>query len=204
MLVPSIFANSVFDDFFDFPYVDDKKAERKLYGHNAANLMKTDIQEYDDGYQLEIDLPGFKKDEVRAELKDGYLVVSAEKGLDEDEQELTLSVMADFLILMIRSVLLTFVPSLQTPNFTLFRRSFPELILLRRLSQRLSKHVRTTRAPVNPHSLLLKTCLLTCCSFPILAALLFISVTYCMYDLIEPTMRFNDLAFRNLPTIYHF
>ena len=49
--------------------------------------MKTDIQEYDDGYQLEIDLPGFKKDEVHAELKDGYLVVSAEKGLDEDEQD---------------------------------------------------------------------------------------------------------------------
>ena len=88
MLVPSIFTNSLFDDFFDFPYVDDKKAERKLYGHNAANLMKTDIQEYDDGYQLEIDLPGFKKDEVHAELKDGYLVVSAEKGLDEDEQDI--------------------------------------------------------------------------------------------------------------------
>ena len=70
MLVPSIFANSVFDDFFDFPYVNDKKTERKLYGHNAANLMKTDIQEYDDGYQLEIDLPGFKKDEVHAELED--------------------------------------------------------------------------------------------------------------------------------------
>ena len=87
MLVPSIFANRVFDDFFDFPYVNDKKTERKLYGHNAANLMKTDIQEYDDGYQLEIDLPGFKKDEVHAELKDGYLVVSAEKGLDEDEQD---------------------------------------------------------------------------------------------------------------------
>ena len=52
MLVPSIFANSVFDDFFDFPYVNDKKAERKLYGHNAANLMKTDIQEYDDGCSL--------------------------------------------------------------------------------------------------------------------------------------------------------
>ena len=87
MLVPSIFTNSLFDDFFDFPYVDDKKAERKLYGHNAANLMKTDIQEYDDGYQLEIDLPGFKKDEVHAELKDGYLVVSAEKGLDKDEED---------------------------------------------------------------------------------------------------------------------
>ena len=87
MLVPSIFANSVFDDFFDFPYVNDKKAERKLYGHNAANLMKTDIQEYDDGYQLEIDLPGFKKDEVTAELNDGYITISAAKGLDKDEKD---------------------------------------------------------------------------------------------------------------------
>ena len=86
MLVPSIFANSVFDDFFDFPYVNDKKAERKLYGHNAANLMKTDIQEYDDGYQLEIDLPGFKKDEIHIELKNGYLTISAAKGLDKDEK----------------------------------------------------------------------------------------------------------------------
>ena len=90
MLVPSIFSDNFFDDFFEFPFIDDraeKNAERKLYGHHAANLMKTDIQEYDDGYQLEIDLPGFKKDEVHAELKDGYLVVSAEKGLDEDEQD---------------------------------------------------------------------------------------------------------------------
>ena len=90
MLVPSIFSDNFFDDFFEFPFIDDraeKNAERKLYGHHAANLMKTDIQEYDDGYQLEIDLPGFKKDEVHAELKDGYLVVNAEKGLDEDEQD---------------------------------------------------------------------------------------------------------------------
>ena len=87
MLVPSIFTNSLFDDFFDFPYVDDKKAERKLYGHNVANLMKTDIQEYDDGYQLEIDLPGFKKDEVTAELNDGYITISAAKGLDKDEKD---------------------------------------------------------------------------------------------------------------------
>ena len=90
MLVPSIFSDNFFDNFFEFPFIDDraeKNAERKLYGHHAANLMKTDIQEYDDGYQLEIDLPGFKKDEVHAELKDGYLVVSAEKGLDEDEKD---------------------------------------------------------------------------------------------------------------------
>ena len=86
MLMPSIFNDNVFDDFFEFPFCDDK-AEKKLYGHHAANLMKTDIQEHDDGYTLEMDLPGFKKDEVTAELNDGYLTVSAAKGLDQDEQE---------------------------------------------------------------------------------------------------------------------
>ena len=90
MLVPSIFSDNFFDDFFEFPFIDDraeKNAERKLYGHHVANLMKTDIKEFDDKYEVEIDLPGFKKDEVQVELKDGYLVVSAEKGLDEDEQD---------------------------------------------------------------------------------------------------------------------
>ena len=90
MLVPSIFSDNFFDDFFEFPFIDDraeKNAERKLYGHHASNLMKTDIKEFDDKYEVEIDLPGFKKDEVQVELKDGYLVVSAEKGLDEDEKD---------------------------------------------------------------------------------------------------------------------
>lgn len=93
MLMPSIFNNSLFDDdWFGFPfygYADkaENRAEKKLYGHHANNLMKTDIKEMKDGYELEIDLPGFKKDEVTAELKDGYLTVSAAKGLDQDEQE---------------------------------------------------------------------------------------------------------------------
>ena len=90
MLVPSIFSDNFFDDFFEFPFIDDREernAERKLYGHHAANLMKTDIKEFDDKYEVEIDLPGFKKDEVQVELRDGYLVVSAEKGLDEDEKD---------------------------------------------------------------------------------------------------------------------
>ena len=68
MLVPSIFSDNFFDDFFEFPFIDDraeKNAERKLYGHHAANLMKTDIKEFDDKYEVEIDLPGFKKDEDR-------------------------------------------------------------------------------------------------------------------------------------------
>ena len=86
MLMPSIFNDNVFDDFFEFPFYDDK-AEKKLYGHHAANLMKTDIQEHDDGYTLEMDLPGFKKDEIKVELNNGYMTISAAKGLDEDEKD---------------------------------------------------------------------------------------------------------------------
>ncbi len=92
MLMPSIFGEDLFDDFFnDFPfYYDDKdmrKAEKKLYGRRAGRLMKTDIRETDDSYELMMDLPGFKKEEVRVALENGYLTVSAEKGLDEDEKE---------------------------------------------------------------------------------------------------------------------
>lgn len=86
MLMPSIFNDNVFDDFFDFPFYDDR-AEKKLYGHHAANLMKTDVQEHDDGYTLEMDLPGFKKDEIKIELNNGYMTISAAKGLDEDEKD---------------------------------------------------------------------------------------------------------------------
>ena len=80
-MLPSIFNNNLFDDFFGFPFYYDNraedKAEKKLYGHHAGNLMKTDIKELDNGYELEIDLPGFKKDEIKAELNNGYLTVSA-------------------------------------------------------------------------------------------------------------------------------
>ena len=92
MLMPSIFGENLFDDFFgDFPfYYDDramKDAEKKLYGHKANHVMKTDIKEMNNGYELIVDLPGFKKDEVHAALENGYLTISAEKGLDKDEQE---------------------------------------------------------------------------------------------------------------------
>ena len=89
-MLPSIFNNNLFDDFFGFPFYYDNraedKAEKKLYGHHAGNLMKTDIKELDNGYELEIDLPGFKKDEIKAELNNGYLTVSAAKGLKEDKK----------------------------------------------------------------------------------------------------------------------
>lgn len=86
MLRPSIFNDNLFDDFFEFPFFDDR-TERKLYGHNANNLMKTDIKEHKDGYELEIDLPGFQKNDLQAELKDGYLTISASKQVNQEEKE---------------------------------------------------------------------------------------------------------------------
>ena len=87
MLMPSIFGENLFDDFdnlmnFSFPDVD-----KELYGKHAKNMMKTDVKETDDGYEVAIDLPGFKKDELHLELNNGYLTISAEKGLDKEEKD---------------------------------------------------------------------------------------------------------------------
>ena len=94
MLTPSIFGENLFDDFFDdffgFPVWDDKdmkRAQKKLYGRHAQKMMKTDVQEHDDHYEVDIDLPGFKKEEISLELQDGYLTVSAAKGLNQEESD---------------------------------------------------------------------------------------------------------------------
>ena len=85
--MPSIFGENLFDDdWFDFDR-DFWGRKNPLYGKNAKNIMKTDIREHDDGYELDIDLPGFKKDEINVELENGYLTISAAKGLDKDEQD---------------------------------------------------------------------------------------------------------------------
>ncbi len=91
MMMPSIFGESLFDDFMrDFPFYDDRdlrKMEKKLYGHNSKNVMKTDIKELADGYEIITDLPGFTKEEVKVSLKDGYLTISAAKGLNQEEKD---------------------------------------------------------------------------------------------------------------------
>lgn len=85
MLMPSIFRDSLFDNFMeDFAFPD---INRELYGKNSQNLMKTDVKETDAGYEVDMDLPGFKKDEIRMQLTDGYLTVSASKCLDKDEKK---------------------------------------------------------------------------------------------------------------------
>ena len=88
-MLPSIFGESLFDDFFADPFemMAMPQGRNPLYGKHAKNMMKTDIKEMEDGYELEMDLPGFKKDEVKVELNNGYLTVSAEKGLDKDEED---------------------------------------------------------------------------------------------------------------------
>ena len=85
MLMPSIFGENLFEDWMDFPFTGD--VDRMLYGKHAKNLMKTDVRELDGNYELDIDLPGFKKEEVTAQLQDGYLTIRAAKGLDKDEQD---------------------------------------------------------------------------------------------------------------------
>ncbi len=88
MMMPSIFGEDLFDDFMNFPFERDFfGGKNPLYGKHQKNLMKTDIRETESGYELDIDLPGFKKDEINAKLENGYLTISAAKGLDKDEQD---------------------------------------------------------------------------------------------------------------------
>ena len=88
MMMPSIFGENLFDDFMnDFSFPTFPNVDKELYGKHAKNLMKTDVKEKDGNYEVAIDLPGFKKDEITAELKDGYLTISAAKGLDKDEKD---------------------------------------------------------------------------------------------------------------------
>ena len=88
-MLPAIFNENLFDDFFDdrfmMPSVFGKNDP--LYGKNAKNVMKTDTREMDDSYEVVIDLPGFKKDEIEVQLENGYLTISAAKGLDKDETD---------------------------------------------------------------------------------------------------------------------
>ena len=87
-MLPSIFGENMFDDFFSDPFgMMVPQTRDALYGKHAKNLMKTDVRETENSYELDVDLPGFKKDEVNVDLKDGDLTISAAKGVDKDEQD---------------------------------------------------------------------------------------------------------------------
>ena len=88
-MLPSIFGENLFDDFFTDPFGMMVMPQRHdpLYGKHSKNLMKTDVRETEDSYELDVDLPGFKKDEITMKLENGTLTVSAAKGLDKDEKD---------------------------------------------------------------------------------------------------------------------
>ena len=87
-MLPSIFGEDLFDDFFGDPFeMMVPQSRNPLYGKHAKNLMKTDVRETENSFEVDMDLPGFKKDEVNLELKDGYLTVSADKALDTDKKD---------------------------------------------------------------------------------------------------------------------
>ena len=87
-MLPTVFGENLFDDFFDDAFLAPVFLTRNpLYGKHAAHVMKTDIREKDGSYELDVDLPGFKKDEVQLNLENGYLTISAEKSLNRDEKE---------------------------------------------------------------------------------------------------------------------
>ena len=86
-MLPSIFRDNLFDDMFDFDFDREfDRMMRPLYGKHAQNMMKTEVRETGNSYELDIDLPGFKKDEITIQLDNGYLSISASKGLDKNEE----------------------------------------------------------------------------------------------------------------------
>ena len=87
--LPTVFGENLMDVFDDFDrnlFRGFGNVEHALYGKHAQNVMKTDVKETDEGYEVDVDLPGFKKDEIHLELNDGYLTISAEKSLEKDDE----------------------------------------------------------------------------------------------------------------------
>ena len=87
MLMPSIFGENLFDEFFGDWDREMRRMDRQLYGKNAAREMKTDVHEHEDHYEVDIDLPGFKKEDITLELQNGYLTITANRSEDLDEKD---------------------------------------------------------------------------------------------------------------------
>ena len=83
MLIPSVFKESLLDDLFDRDYT----VERQLYGNKAKDLMKVDIKENDHDFELFVDLPGFKKENLTLDLTNGYLTITGNKTIDKEENK---------------------------------------------------------------------------------------------------------------------
>lgn len=87
MMLPSILGENLFDDWMGNAFSNFMNVDKELYGKHSKNMMKTDVKETDGAYQVAVELPGFDKSEISVELQDGYLTITASKGLDKDEQD---------------------------------------------------------------------------------------------------------------------
>ena len=88
--LPTVFGENLLDVFDDFDrdfFRGFDRPEHVLYGKNAQRMMKTDVKETDQGYEVDVDLPGFDKDEIKLELTDGYLTISAQKSVNKENKE---------------------------------------------------------------------------------------------------------------------
>lgn len=87
-MLPAIFGENLLDDFFGTPFDDYMRDTRRaLYGKHDKNLMKTDIRENENDYEVAVELPGFRKEDLSVDVSDGYLTITAKKGLDKDEKD---------------------------------------------------------------------------------------------------------------------
>ena len=87
--LPTLFGENLMDVFDDFDrtfFRGFNRPEHVLYGKNAAHMMKTDVKETEEGYEVDVELPGFKKEEIKLELNSGYLTISTEKSLEKEKK----------------------------------------------------------------------------------------------------------------------
>ena len=87
MLMSGLFGEDLFDEFWGFPTHELANIDKHLYGKNARNLMRTDVHETDTDYEMDVDLPGFKKDQINVKLEDGYMTISASKDHDNEKKD---------------------------------------------------------------------------------------------------------------------
>ena len=88
--LPTVFGENLMDVFDDFDrsfFRGFGNVDHALYGKHAQHMMKTDVKELEDSYEVDVDLPGFKKDEIHLELNNGYLTISTEKTLEKDNED---------------------------------------------------------------------------------------------------------------------
>ena len=87
MLMSGLFGEDLFDDFWGFPTHELANIDKRLYGKNARHMMETDVHENENDYELEMNLPGFKKDQINVKLEDGYMTISASKDHDQEKKD---------------------------------------------------------------------------------------------------------------------